>query len=429
MSRKYKKVFILFLIVVMSGILMGCHAVFDRIYEEVTELEAEPYESPAEEQQEPEAGNADAGIADAGNPFLEAEAGMDGKEQDEDTGGEVNRDIRQAQSSLYYFETHTGEEQDLYAQIYEAITTREDKILATVDTELVDRVYQSVMNDHPEIFYSAGYELEKQLRNDKVIRIIFRANYHMTREEETAATEKIKAYVARCFGAMTQGLDEYGQVKYIYEYIISNTEYRLNSENNQNICSVFLNGKSVCQGYAKAAQYLLRELGFEITLAFGKVQDGDLHTWNLVRVDGDYYFMDPTWGDAGYLRQDRQQNTEKVQPVNYEYFLITTEQLSKTHRIDNMVPLPDCVATRNNYYVREGIYFTFFDEQKMTEAFEKAYEEGQDYVTVMCGDPVIYEEMKQRMISGQEVFRYMHASQSVSYSYNDDLYTFIFWLQ
>jgi len=235
--------------------------------------------------------------------------------------------------------------------------------------------------------------------------------------------------VQQCISGAPGTLGQYEKVKYVYEYIIRNTTYTPNSENNQNICSVFIGGESVCQGYAKATQYILSQMGVEITLAYGSV-DGELHSWNLVRVDGEYYYMDPTWGDAGYVRPgNTSSGMAGPESVNYEYFLITTQQLTKSHVIDNVVPLPACVATRNNYYVREGLYFTAYDETSLKVLFEQAATVGQNCVTFMCADAVLYQQMKERLITQQEIFSYMKQSSSVSYSYNDELYTLIFWIE
>lgn len=347
-----------------------------------------------------------------------------------ETGNETQDTVTQMQqNTLYYYSALSEEERVIYDQMFASITTREDVILDTVNEAAVGKVFQCVMNDHPEIFYCAAYQIEKQLRNTELIRITFSPNYHMTEDEVRENQQKIDAYVEKCISGAPGTLGQYEKVKYVYEYIIRNTTYTPNSDNNQNICSVFIGGESVCQGYAKAAQYLLRKMGMEITLAYGNV-DGQLHSWNLVRVDGEYYYMDPTWGDAGYVRPGNvPANLQSGESVNYEYFLITTEQLTKSHVIDNTIPLPACVATRNNYYIREGLYFTTYDEAALDVLFERAESNGESCVTFMCADAVVYQQMKEQLITEQKVFSYVKWSASVSYSYNDELYTLIFWIE
>ncbi len=331
-------------------------------------------------------------------------------------------------TGLYYYESLTQDEKAMYQQIYSAITTREKILLDTVNDGVVDKVFQSIMNDHPEIFYSSAYQLEKQMRDYVTVKMYFQPTYHMTEEEQKANQYEIERYVQACISAMPQGLDDYGKVKYVYEYIIRNTEYELNCENSQNICSVFLNGKSVCQGYAKATQYILSKMGFEITLAYGTVGT-DLHSWNLIRVDGDYYYMDTTWGDAGYSRPGTEQQVLAQQVVNYEYFLITTQQISRTHRIDNVVSLPACIATRNNYFVREGRYLTSADESAVRAVVEFARTASPNEISFMCSDAMVYEEVKNMLITRQKLFDFVPSSNSVSYSYNDNMYTLIFWIE
>ena len=328
----------------------------------------------------------------------------------------------------YYYNSLNPQEKELYGQIYTSIITRENGILETVNDDVVDKVYQCVMNDHPEVFYSSAYRVEKQLMGGEVVRMTFTPNYHMTEEEVTLYKGQIEDYVNRCMQGLAPGADEYDKVKYVYEYVIENTEYVRDCPNNQNICSVFLNGQSVCQGYAKATQYLLSRMGVEATLAYGKVGN-EFHSWNLVRVDGEYYYMDPTWGDAGYVRPGSNAAEGTPHAVNYEYFLITTKQISKSHVIDNVVPLPACVSARNNYYVREGLYLQMYDEATVKSIFDRGENNADGFVTFMCSDEVVYTQAKDELITNQRVFDYLGKAQSVSYTCNDDLYTLIFWIE
>lgn len=328
---------------------------------------------------------------------------------------------------LYYYNSLGKEEQKVYEQMYEAIVERKEVKLDTKDRDLVSKIFECVTNDHPEIFYCNEYQIEGLELYGKMVQMKFSANYHMTEETVKECSEKVESYVSTCIASIPGGADDYTKVKYVYEYIIKNTRYVPNSQNNQNICSVFIGGESVCMGYAKATQYILNKLGIDTTLAYGHVGD-ESHSWNLVRVDGEYYYMDPTWGDAGYVRPG-QSSASELQGVNYEYFLITTEQLTKSHVIDNVVPLPACVATRNNYYIREGLYLSGYQEATIASIFSRMEAGGKNSATFRCSDESAYQEVKNALITEQKIFQYTESSGNVSYTYNDDLYTLIFWIE
>lgn len=60
----------------------------------------------------------------------------------------------------------------------------------------------------------------------------------------------------------------------------------------------FHDGSAVCEGYARAAGILLDRLGVDLDLEEGDVIGGELHAWNLAKVDGDWYQLDICWNDA-----------------------------------------------------------------------------------------------------------------------------------
>ncbi len=67
-------------------------------------------------------------------------------------------------------------------------------------------------------------------------------------------------------------------------------------------------GKSVCQGYAQLMYLFYNKLGVDCRYVSGSA--GGPHAWNIVELDGLYYFIDATWDSQ--LRQAGQE---------YEYFL------------------------------------------------------------------------------------------------------------
>lgn len=242
--------------------------------------------------------------------------------------------------------------------------------------------------------------------------------------------EQIDNYVNQCLAGMPQSADEYEKVKYIYEYLIHHTDYDAAAKDSQNICSVFLEHRSVCQGYAKATQYLLNRAGVFATLVLGQVVSGEGHAWNLVRIDGEYYYVDTTWGDASYQAVGGSDYPiEKIPTINYDYLVVTTEQMEQTHTPDNVVELPLCTAIDANYYVREGAYFTEWDEEKIEKIFADSYEKGETYVTLKCDGPEVYRQMRETLIGQQGIFRYLDCpDNAVSYVENEKQYSLSFWL-
>lgn len=56
-------------------------------------------------------------------------------------------------------------------------------------------------------------------------------------------------------------------------------------------------GRGVCQSYTLTYTALLTRFGIPVSYATG--EDGELpHIWSIVKLDGEYYHVDVTWGDA-----------------------------------------------------------------------------------------------------------------------------------
>ena len=220
---------------------------------------------------------------------------------------------------------------------------------------------------------------------------------------------------------------DYEKIKYLHDYIVKHTDYTLDTEENQNIISVLLEGKSVCSGYTKTLQFLLGQAGVEAAYVWGKARGSgggsELHSWNLVCADGDWYYVDVTFDDPTVTGTGEDKST-----LQYTFFCVTSEELGRTHEALHPEYLPNCTATADNYFVREGRMLESYDPVKLQVIFDGANAGGAESVTFRCKNGAVYREVKQKLIDEKEMFRYMGGRERVGYQADDAMYIFVFWL-
>lgn len=339
----------------------------------------------------------------------------------------------------YYYQQLSAEEKTVYEMMYRTFRRCASEVLpeAGVKDAVLDQVFPCVLGDHPELFYVDGFRVISRKEDGRIVKKTFSGSYLYDTQEIAKRAEALERAVQKIVGEGTEGMSEYEKVRYVYEYLVTNTEYVQNASDNQNICSVLLGGASVCQGYAKAMQYLLERMGVRTLLVTGTVDGREEHAWNLVRIDGAYYHVDVTWGDASYINSnsDTQKSadagsTAKEPRINYEYLCVPDEQLFRTHQLNSALPLPKCVSMKANYYVMEGLYFEDADMERVKGLFEQAHEAKKAYVTLKCADGQTYEELKDGLIEKQRIFRYLpDLDTGIAYTANEQQLTLSFWLQ
>ena len=126
---------------------------------------------------------------------------------------------------------------------------------------------------------------------------------------------------------MPQDISSYDKYRYLASVISLQTQYDHSFSQGPQIGTIYgaiQGGNAICQGYARAFQYLCQKADLRCATVSGA--SGDMsHMWNLVELEDGTYYVDITWSDStGALPGETPW---------YDYFMITQEKLLFTHTI------------------------------------------------------------------------------------------------
>ena len=108
-------------------------------------------------------------------------------------------------------------------------------------------------------------------------------------QKDLEASEKARQIINEI---ITEDMTEEEKTKAIVLYVSKSTSYHLSKaiESNDNPLDLTLNkNEGVCEGIAYTTNALLRMANIE-----SYVLENNIHAWNLVKIDGEYYYIDVT---------------------------------------------------------------------------------------------------------------------------------------
>ena len=255
-------------------------------------------------------------------------------------GGSVS--AANTNASRYYYSQLKGDAKIIYDAMYEMYVqgifktgtqeydlvekghmTSEQAARYETDKDELLRQYGAARDafyaDYPDIFYVDFSNLSVSMSKSgdvyKVVLGIGRTeNYFVegfadTQQVERAEKEQDARISEIVKGAKGNSSSVREQVAYVYNAIIDNTEYRLdtncdagNAGHVRTSYGALVKGQSLCEGYARAVKTVLDAMGINSVLVQGnyRAPDGsdNLHMWNYVQIDGKWYGVDATAGDG-----------------------------------------------------------------------------------------------------------------------------------
>lgn len=331
--------------------------------------------------------------------------------------------------------------QKAYDNLLTAIENHAESVVLDASmSQNIDAVIDAIKYDHPELFWFKTYGI-----SGTTVKLFYGA----TAEESAVLQKRIDEVVHQYLEGITDSMSAYDVALRLHVKVIATVDYDTIALNKQKqeggpaidkidylgtICGVFLNGKAVCEGYARAIQYLLQKCGVECAEVAGYIRketgerDG-AHAWNIVKIDGDYYYLDTTWDDSSNTVQ-----TVKSNDTGFAYFCITTDELSRTRDID-LCPtdLPICGATRGNYYYHNNLVLDSYDLSRIKAIAQTAVKNQKSSFTFKCKTKALYHQaLTQLCAMGQDCYDVLKVASKVnkkiltntySYSYDKNIWT------
>ena len=252
-----------------------------------------------------------------------------------------------------------------YDQMVEGIEnySAEIKVRTIFNTVTFDEwkvVLYSYLYDYPQHFWmdsSYRYSYVNGNNNEIIIHAIL-PNYAFSESELATARASFDTEAEKILSTLSPSMSQYELEFSIHNQLCEKIVYE-DTKHAHNAYGGMVAGSAVCEGYGKAFQYLLNQVGIESTLATGTGTSSsgstENHAWNLVKIDGDYYYTDLTWDDQS-------------EPY-YGYFNVTTAMLEEDHTIATYpYELPICTATKENYFIKNDLVFNQFSLEKIIQA-------------------------------------------------------------
>lgn len=256
----------------------------------------------------------------------------------------IGEELSTVDKELYYFRTKLSPEgQKLYDYMAKTLMNYTEsemfldftyQIPASINISRTEfEAIASILDyDQPSLYHCYG--IKSWAESDGFVRS-FRARFSRGRLEYERQYKEILRGADQVMAGITPQMSEYERVRHIHDKFLPLIAYGTSKANQGNIYGALGNFLAVCQGYAQGFQYLLYRAGIQVAYLPANVDNTDdgimnlLHAWCIVRVDGQYYHVDPTWDDAGYPGPY----------FRHTYFLKSDATMSRNHEIKAGYPL------------------------------------------------------------------------------------------
>lgn len=177
--------------------------------------------------------------------------------------------------------------------------------------------------------------------------------YGEKRDRYQEATKKLDEIIK---SLNLDGKSDYDKFKAVTNWIVSNVRYDDDNETKyqHDLTGAVLDGLAVCDGYAGTFYYMANAVGLNALFEDGIGNDNRIrHAWNLVQIDGIYYYADPT---NAYFKEDGEPGSEVLYGQKYFFSLYTPDSttIEDTYKISQDDYLKEHSVCKGNHDLWES---------------------------------------------------------------------------
>lgn len=275
-------------------------------------------------------------------------------EMNTDGSSEINIeegiDLNNKSDVYYYYNLLNNVEKDLYRAIFHMTNNFTNTppiggrlevhlpfaLQGVFDKNTFNKVMSYLWNDMPVLFNSTQAIPYRTNYDQKVL--TYRIGFVADRAVYNLRVELLIKAARKFLDSLEPGTSELEIVKMIHDKFLRSVSYGgMSSALAGNVVGGLVDKRVVCEGYSETFQYLLQRCGIQSIFIGGSVISSNRptpHAWNIVRIDGQYYFVDCTWNDG--------MTGSHPDALHYKYFLKSEATMSKTHTLDMNTPIPNC---------------------------------------------------------------------------------------
>lgn len=271
-----------------------------------------------------------------------------------------NRFGRSILSSMPNGAAMVGAYDELNAGCSEA--KKEIRLENRIDEDQLSYVVNALCTDYPEYFWlTGGYQYTRIGFSNQIASVS--PDYLFTKDNISSASASLEAMSKDLLSGL-EGKSDYEKSLILHDRLAERVVYK-STKTDQTAYGAIVEGEAVCAGYAKAYHYLLNKAGIEAWSVRGEsvnptTNKKEGHRWNMVKLDGKWYYSDVTWDD--------QSDT-----TYHNYLNRTLTYFNQTHFPDMFQEhLPDDNSTAADYFVKNGLVFKNVNADKIVALLKKS---------------------------------------------------------